>query len=183
MQREEFFERYFNDNARNGEICLSIFQQQNTQPAGEEDFDNNHSDDQNGSGSQQPQAFEKEELLCVTRQVLKKMRRNVLVGDFVEVTSIDWTLGHGVVKSVLPRNSIFQTPAVANVEVAILMFSLKDPPIEQHQVNRFLVAAEGANLPEDVVVVLNKETSLRLLLFKNCVRSERQHLTQSHSGT
>ncbi len=57
------------------------------------------------------------ELLCVTRQVLKKLKRSVLVGDFVEVTSVDWTLGHGVVSSVLPRESIFQTPAVANVQV------------------------------------------------------------------
>lgn len=100
--------------------------------------------------------LEKDELLCVTRQVLKKMKRQVLVGDFVEVSSIDWTLGHGVVKSVLPRQSIFQTPAVANVEVAILMFALRDPPIEAAQVNRFLVAAEGAKLDNDVVVVLNK---------------------------
>ena len=113
----------------------------------------------NDEEGKEEKAFEKNELLCVTRQVLKKMKRQVLVGDFVEVTSVDWTLGHGVVHSVLPRNSIFQTPAVANVELAILMFSLKDPPIEVHQVNRFLVAAEGARLPQGVLVVLNKQVS------------------------
>ena len=98
----------------------------------------------------------KDELLCVTRSVLKKMKRQVLVGDFVEVSSVDWTLGHGVVKSVLPRQSIFQTPAVANVEIALVMFALTDPPIEANQVSRFLVAAEGAGLDSGVLVVLNK---------------------------
>ncbi|QDZ19938.1 putative ribosome biogenesis GTPase RsgA [Chloropicon primus] len=119
-------------------------------PQGEEGGARGEADCEGGFGS-------KDELLCVTRQVLKKMKRQVLVGDFVEVSSIDWTLGHGVVKSVLPRQSTFQTPAVANVEIAIVMFSLRDPPIEANQVNRFLVAAEGANLPEGVLVVLNKQ--------------------------
>ena len=126
--------------------------QQNESPAVKTDTKENGTIGEEGEGGE----FEKEELLCVTRQVLKKMKRSVLVGDFVEVSSIDWTLGHGVVNTVLPRKSIFQTPAVANVEIAIVMFSLKDPPLEQHQINRFLVAAEGADLPEDVVVVLNK---------------------------
>ena len=96
------------------------------------------------------------ELLCVTRQVLKKVKQTVLVGDRVEVGSVDWVLGRGVVESVLPRRSLFQTPSVANVDTALLMFSLKDPPIDPHQVSRFLVTAEAAKLPGGVTVVLNK---------------------------
>jgi len=106
----------------------------------------------NGGGS----TPETSELLCVKRQLLRKMKRSVLVGDNVQVASIDWSLGHGVVETVLPRKSQFQNPPVANVELALVMFSLASPPIEPQQVNRFLVTAEAARLPLGVTVVLNK---------------------------
>lgn len=35
------------------------------------------------------------ELLCIVRALLKKIKQRVLVGDFVEVSSIDWTDGRG----------------------------------------------------------------------------------------
>ena len=36
------------------------------------------------------------ELLCIVRALLKKIKQRVLVGDFVEVSSIDWTDGRGM---------------------------------------------------------------------------------------
>ncbi len=40
-----------------------------------------------------------EQLLCVVRTLLKKIKQTVLVGDDVEVTGIDWVDGRGVAPS------------------------------------------------------------------------------------
>lgn len=37
----------------------------------------------------------RDELLCVVRKLLKKMNRNVLVGDRVRVDRVDWVDGRG----------------------------------------------------------------------------------------
>jgi len=94
------------------------------------------------------------ELLCTVRAVLKKMEQRVLVGDWVTVGSIDWTDRRGMVEEVLPRSSQLLSPAVANVEHILLMFAAAQPPLEPHNVSRFLVTAEAARLP--VTLAFNK---------------------------
>ena len=46
-------------------------------------------------GQPEGSAPPRQELLCVVRALLKKIKQRVLVGDYVEVSSIDWTDGRG----------------------------------------------------------------------------------------
>lgn len=93
-------------------------------------------------------------LLCVVRALLKKMKREVLVGDMVRVVGIDWLDGRGMVEDVLPRGTRLFEPPVANVNHVLLVFSTSMPPIQPSAATRYLVAAEAAGLP--ITVVLNK---------------------------
>ncbi|KAG2501274.1 hypothetical protein HYH03_001078 [Edaphochlamys debaryana] len=94
------------------------------------------------------------QLLCSVRGLLRKLRQDVVVGDVVRLSSIDWAQGRGVVAEVLPRSSRLTDPAVANVDHVMLVFALANPPFEEIQVSRFLVAAEAAGLPFSLL--LNK---------------------------
>ncbi|GIL45870.1 hypothetical protein Vafri_3004 [Volvox africanus] len=93
-------------------------------------------------------------LLCSVRSLLRKLGQDVVVGDIVRVGSVDWREGRGVVSEVLPRSSRLVDPSVANVDQVLLVFALDQPPFEELQVSRFLVAAEAAELP--FRLVLNK---------------------------
>ena len=93
-------------------------------------------------------------LLCVVRALLKKMKREVLVGDMVRVVGIDWVDGRGMVEDVLPRETRLSEPPVANINHVLLVFSTSMPPLQPSAATRYLIAAESAGLP--ITVVLNK---------------------------
>ena len=76
------------------------------------------------------------------------------MGDRVEVVSIDWQDGRGLVSTVLPRKTETSNPRVANVDHFALVFSVQEPAFEPFQVTRFLVAAESAGI--SCSVLLNK---------------------------
>lgn len=97
-------------------------------------------------------------LLCVVRALLKKMKREVLVGDRVRLVGIDWTDGRGMVEDVLPREARLTEPPVANVNHVLLVFSLDMPPLQPSAATRYLVAAEAAGLP--ITLALNKSDLL-----------------------
>ncbi|MBR8837281.1 MAG: small ribosomal subunit biogenesis GTPase RsgA [Stigonema ocellatum SAG 48.90 = DSM 106950] len=93
-------------------------------------------------------------LLCTRRTRLKKIGQQVIVGDRVVVEEPDWAGGRGAISDVLPRQSQLDRPAIANVNQILLVFAVADPPLEPHQLSRFLVKAESTGL--DVVLCLNK---------------------------
>ncbi|KAJ0900019.1 putative ribosome biogenesis GTPase RsgA, nucleic acid-binding protein [Helianthus annuus] len=94
------------------------------------------------------------ELLCVVRNLLKKIKRRVLVGDKVLVGSIDWNDGRGVIENVFERKTEVIDPPVANVDHLLVLFSLDQPKPEEFSVTRFLVEAESTRIP--VTLALNK---------------------------
>ena len=67
-------------------------------------------------------------LLCTRRTRLKKIGQQVMVGDRVIVEEPDWTDGRGAVSEVLPRHSLLNRPAIANVNQILLVFAVADPP-------------------------------------------------------
>jgi len=100
------------------------------------------------------------ELLCNCRALLKKMKQKVLVGDIVtldaEKSGIDWVQGSGTIHGIEKRrNEGGNNLAIANVDVTLLTFSLSQPPLEEKQLTRFLVAFEYARVPFHLV--LNKK--------------------------
>lgn len=78
----------------------------------------------------------------------------MLVGDRVEVVSIDWQDGRALVSTVLPRKTETSNPRVANVDHFALVFAAAQPAFETFQVTRFLVAAESAGIK--CSILLNK---------------------------
>ncbi|XP_023753755.1 small ribosomal subunit biogenesis GTPase RsgA 1, mitochondrial [Lactuca sativa] len=94
------------------------------------------------------------ELLCVVRNLLKKIKRRVLVGDKVLVGSIDWVGRRGMIENVFQRETEILDPPVANVDHLLVFFSLDQPKLEEFSLTRFLVEAESTQIP--VTLALNK---------------------------
>lgn len=94
------------------------------------------------------------ELLCVVRNLLKKIKRRVLVGDRVLVGGIDWVDRRGMIENVFERRSEILDPPVANVDHLLVLFSLDQPKVEAYALTRFLVEAESTGIP--VTLALNK---------------------------
>ena len=76
-----------------------------------------------------PAALGGQQLLCNLRSILKKLGKRVLVGDHVVLGSVDWERGRATVEDVLIRHSELVDPSIANVDHALLVFALADPPV------------------------------------------------------
>ncbi|KAL1336428.1 hypothetical protein HN51_030790 [Arachis hypogaea] len=94
------------------------------------------------------------ELLCVVRELLKKIKRRVMVGDKVLVGSIDWVDRRGMIENVFQRDNEILDPPVANVDHLLVLFSLDQPKVEPFMLTRFLVEAESTGIP--LTLALNK---------------------------
>lgn len=91
------------------------------------------------------------EVLCTCRARLHKLGYSVLVGD--QVWFSHWG-SQGVIEGILPRQRELSRPAVANVEQALVIFALADPPLDPVVLSRFLVQVEASGLA--VCLCLNK---------------------------
>lgn len=95
---------------------------------------------------------ENQELECRPRGKLRLDGTGVMCGDLVEVTPL--AQGEGRIDSILPRRSVLQRPAVANVDQAVIVFTLAEPEENRLLLDRFLVHAEHAGV--QVVIAVNK---------------------------
>ena len=77
---------------------------------------------------------------CKVREVLKKQREKILVGDFVEFEN-------GVTKNIIPRKNFIKRPSVANIDQVIIVSALKEPDLDLHQLNRYIALAKYYNIP------------------------------------
>lgn len=97
---------------------------------------------------------ETKEILCTRRSMLKKTGQKVMVGDRVKVIEPPNSDSRGSIISVLPRKSKLLRPAIANLDHLLLVFALKQPPLDAWQLSRFLVKAESTGIP--LTLSLNK---------------------------
>ncbi|WP_010269773.1 ribosome small subunit-dependent GTPase A [Paenibacillus senegalensis] len=93
---------------------------------------------------------------CRGRGIFKKKKITPLVGDRVEFALTE--NGEGTVTEILPRSSELIRPPVANVELAVLVFSIAEPSLNLQLLDKFLVHAEHAGL--DALLVLSKHDLL-----------------------
>jgi ribosome biogenesis GTPase len=91
-------------------------------------------------------------LLCTRPTRLKKVGQSVLVGDRVLIKSSEGE--RGAIAQVLPRQTEFKRPPIANAEQILLVFALQEPILDAVQLSRFLIQAEYSNLK--LILVLNK---------------------------
>ncbi len=85
---------------------------------------------------------------CKIREILKKQKVKIVVGDFVEFDG-------GVITKILPKKSFIPRPAVANVDQIVVVSALKHPDLDFHQLNRYISLAKYYKIP--VVLCFNKE--------------------------
>ncbi len=92
------------------------------------------------------------EVQCRARGVFKKRGLTPLVGDRVRFSMTD--NGEGTVTELSPRSSELIRPPVANVDLAILVFSVTEPALNLQLLDKFLVHIEHAGIP--AVLCLSK---------------------------
>ncbi len=84
---------------------------------------------------------------CKIRDVLKKQREKIFVGDFVEFES-------GVIVNVIKRRNFISRPSVANIDQIIVVSALKEPDLSLNQLNRYIALAKYHGIK--VVLCFNK---------------------------
>lgn len=84
---------------------------------------------------------------CKIREVLKKQKEKILVGDFVE-------FDNGVISKILPRKNYIRRPSVANIDQIIIVSALKEPDLDLHQLNRYIALAKYFNI--EIKLCFNK---------------------------
>lgn len=84
---------------------------------------------------------------CKIREVLKKQREKILVGDFVEFQG-------GVIEKIIPRKNFIPRPSVANIDQIIIVSALKEPDLNLTQLNRYASLAKYHNI--EAVLCFNK---------------------------
>ncbi|HEX8550545.1 MAG TPA: ribosome small subunit-dependent GTPase A [Abditibacteriaceae bacterium] len=115
-----------------------------------------------------------EVFLCTPRGILKKGRREtsqpVAVGDRVRIRILETSgatlkgtrVREGSIEEILPRKSVLARSrhnktaqvTMANLDQCVVAMALRDPDLNLHRLDRFLVLAEAAGL--EALIVLNK---------------------------
>lgn len=90
---------------------------------------------------------------CRARGVFKNRGLTPLVGDDVHYVLTE--NGEGTVVELLPRHSELIRPAVANVDLAILVFSVHEPALNLQLLDKFLLHIEHAGIQP--VLCLSKQ--------------------------
>ena len=88
-----------------------------------------------------------EEHECKIREVLKKQKQKIFVGDFVEFKD-------GAIEKILPRKNFITRPTVANIDRVIIISAVKEPDLSFSQLNRYISFAKYHNL--ETVLCFNK---------------------------
>ena len=90
-------------------------------------------------------------LECKARGRFRKEGISPLVGDWVEVSEEQ---GKGMVEEIQPRRNCFVRPAVANLDMLVLLASEAIPVTEPFLIDRITAIAGDQNVP--VVICINK---------------------------
>ncbi len=72
---------------------------------------------------------------CKIREILKKQKEKILVGDFVE-------FNNGVISKIKARKNYIKRPSVANIDQIVIVSALKQPDLDLHQLNRYIALAK-----------------------------------------
>ncbi len=70
------------------------------------------------------------------------------------IDSMDLQSDRGVIEAVLPRSTFLPRPPIANLDQALVVFALAEPPLDPLRLSRFLVQVEATGLR--IQICLNK---------------------------
>lgn len=106
------------------------------------------------SDGQFPMVFE-----CRAKGIFRRDGRKPLPGDEVEMDVLDREKGLGNIRELLPRRSGLIRPAVANVDQALVIFSIVMPAPNFNLLDRFLIMMEQQGLKS--IICFNKRDADR----------------------
>ncbi len=91
---------------------------------------------------------------CKAKGVFRNRKMKPLVGDNVEITVLDETNRKGNIIEILPRKNALIRPAVANIDMALVIFATAQPEPNLNLLDRFLCMMEYQKVP--VTICFNK---------------------------
>lgn len=91
---------------------------------------------------------------CKAKGIFRKDRKKPLVGDDVEIQVLMETEKKGNIEILLPRKSELIRPAVANINQALVIFSIVKPQPNFNLLDRFLIMMEQQGIP--CIICFNK---------------------------
>lgn len=91
---------------------------------------------------------------CKAKGIFRKRGSSPLVGDVAGFVVTHEGDKEGSIEELDPRSSVLHRPTVANVDLALVTFAVKNPDPNLHLLDRMLVVLEAAGL--DVVICFNK---------------------------
>ena len=109
---------------------------------------------------------------CKAKGVFRQQKIKPLVGDIVDIAVIDEEEKTGNVEKILPRKNELFRPAVANIDMALLIFAAANPQPNLNLLDRFLIFMQMQQIP--VTICFNK---MELLEPK-----KREELAQIYKG-
>lgn len=92
---------------------------------------------------------------CKAKGVFRKDNRKPLVGDNVEMDVLDGEQYLGNIRELLPRHSELIRPAVANIDQALVIFSIVSPKPNFNLLDRFLIMMMQQGIP--CIICFNKQ--------------------------
>lgn len=92
---------------------------------------------------------------CQAKGIFRLQKIRPLAGDFVEIILLDPEEKVANLARILPRKNELLRPAIANVDQALLIFSLKAPDPDSLLLDRFLISMEDQQLP--ILLCFNKK--------------------------
>lgn len=91
---------------------------------------------------------------CKAKGAFRKQKIKPLVGDMVRIAVLDEAEHLGNVEEILPRKNQLIRPAVANIDMALVIFAAAKPEPNFNLLDRFLCMMEFQNVP--VTICFNK---------------------------
>ncbi len=85
---------------------------------------------------------------CKLREVLKKQKTKIVVGDFVEVSN-------GAIVKILKRKNFCIKPSVSNLDLMLVVSAILEPELNFIQLNRYLTFLKYHNIP--ALLCFNKD--------------------------
>lgn len=91
---------------------------------------------------------------CRAKGLFRRQDQKPLVGDLVEIVVLDEVEKTGNVEKILPRKNELLRPAVANIDMALVIFAVTSPEPNLNLLDRFLVFMQMNQIP--VTICFNK---------------------------
>jgi len=85
---------------------------------------------------------------CKLREILKKQKTKIVVGDFVETSD-------GAITKVLKRKNFCTKPSVSNLDLMLVVSAILEPELNFIQLNRYLTFLKYHNIP--ALLCFNKD--------------------------